>query len=115
MFVDADKRNLYAKVRMDHDLFSLYLLAFLSQCSRVCEGLLLVRYVKNARCLIQVLCGNGGEKLLLLAEGLLKKHIASHSLHEPEGAICVSFRPFGLLSEICLVTVVLFLLALHTK
>ncbi|MCD7458916.1 N-alpha-acetyltransferase 25, NatB auxiliary subunit [Datura stramonium] len=34
-----------------------------------------------------VLCGNGGEKLLLLAEGLLKKHIASHSLHEPEALI----------------------------
>ncbi|XP_049406545.1 N-terminal acetyltransferase B complex auxiliary subunit NAA25 isoform X2 [Solanum stenotomum] len=33
---------------------------------------------------LQVLCSNGGEKLLLLAEGLLKKHIASHSLHEPE-------------------------------
>ncbi|KAI7742863.1 hypothetical protein M8C21_027876 [Ambrosia artemisiifolia] len=33
---------------------------------------------------LQVLCGNGGEKLLQLAEGLLKKHIASHSLHEPE-------------------------------
>ncbi|KAF5954340.1 hypothetical protein HYC85_007196 [Camellia sinensis] len=33
---------------------------------------------------LQVLCGNGGEKLLLLAEGLLKKHIDSHSLHEPE-------------------------------
>ncbi|XP_024023343.1 N-terminal acetyltransferase B complex auxiliary subunit NAA25 [Morus notabilis] len=33
---------------------------------------------------LQVLCGNGGEKLLLLAEGLLKKHVASHSLHEPE-------------------------------
>ncbi|XP_071917307.1 N-terminal acetyltransferase B complex auxiliary subunit NAA25 isoform X3 [Coffea arabica] len=33
---------------------------------------------------LQVFCGNGGEKLLLLAEGLLKKHIASHSLHEPE-------------------------------
>ncbi|KAL4573010.1 hypothetical protein LXL04_019803 [Taraxacum kok-saghyz] len=32
----------------------------------------------------QVFCGNGGEKLLQLAEGLLKKHIASHSLHEPE-------------------------------
>ena len=30
-------------------------------------------------------CGNGGEKLLLLAEGLVKKHVASHSLHEPEG------------------------------
>ncbi|KAL6967768.1 N-alpha-acetyltransferase 25, NatB auxiliary subunit [Sarracenia purpurea var. burkii] len=36
---------------------------------------------------LQVLCGNGGEKLLLLAEGLLKKHIASHSLHEPEALI----------------------------
>ncbi|KAH9662102.1 N-terminal acetyltransferase B complex auxiliary subunit NAA25 [Citrus sinensis] len=35
----------------------------------------------------QVLCGNGGEKLLLLAEGLLKKHVASHSLHEPEALI----------------------------
>ncbi|KAL5580626.1 hypothetical protein UlMin_013068 [Ulmus minor] len=33
---------------------------------------------------LQVLCGNGGEKLLLLAEGLLKKHVGSHSLHEPE-------------------------------
>ncbi|KAF8018754.1 hypothetical protein BT93_H3607 [Corymbia citriodora subsp. variegata] len=33
---------------------------------------------------LQVLCGNGGEKLLLLAEGLLKKHVATHSLHEPE-------------------------------
>lgn len=37
--------------------------------------------------LLQVLCGNGGEKLLLLAEGLIKKHIASHSLHEPEALI----------------------------
>lgn len=33
----------------------------------------------------KVCCGNGGEKLLQLAEGLLKKHISSHSLHEPEG------------------------------
>ncbi|KAG8371530.1 hypothetical protein BUALT_Bualt13G0097500 [Buddleja alternifolia] len=33
---------------------------------------------------LQVCCANGGEKLFLLAEGLLKKHIASHSLHEPE-------------------------------
>ncbi|CAA2953699.1 phagocyte signaling-impaired isoform X1 [Olea europaea subsp. europaea] len=33
---------------------------------------------------LQVCCGNGGEKLLQLAEGLLKKHISSHSLHEPE-------------------------------
>lgn len=32
-----------------------------------------------------MLCGNGGEKLLLLAEGLIKKHVAAHSLHEPEG------------------------------
>ncbi|XVF05817.1 hypothetical protein REPUB_Repub05bG0205700 [Reevesia pubescens] len=36
---------------------------------------------------LQVLCGNGGEKLLLLAEALLKKHVASHSLHEPEALI----------------------------
>lgn len=36
---------------------------------------------------LQVLCGNGGEKLLLLAEGLLKKHVASHSMHEPEALI----------------------------
>ena len=36
---------------------------------------------------LQVHYSDGGEKLLLLAEGLLKKHIASHSLHEPEGAI----------------------------
>ncbi|KAJ7959894.1 Phagocyte signaling-impaired protein [Quillaja saponaria] len=33
---------------------------------------------------LQVFCGNGGEKLLFLAEGLLKKHVASHSLREPE-------------------------------
>lgn len=33
---------------------------------------------------LQVCCGNGEEKLFLLAEGLLKKHIASHGLHEPE-------------------------------
>ncbi|KAF7833806.1 N-terminal acetyltransferase B complex auxiliary subunit NAA25 [Senna tora] len=33
---------------------------------------------------LQVLCGNGGEKLLLLAEGLIKKHVSAHSLHEPE-------------------------------
>ncbi|GMI92020.1 TRANSCURVATA 2, NatB auxiliary subunit [Hibiscus trionum] len=39
---------------------------------------------------LQVLCGNGGEKLLLLAEGLLKKHVASHGLHEPE-ALMVYF------------------------
>lgn len=36
---------------------------------------------------LQVLCGNGGEKLLLLAEGLLKKHDASHSFHEPEALL----------------------------
>ncbi|XP_048420479.1 N-terminal acetyltransferase B complex auxiliary subunit NAA25 isoform X1 [Pyrus x bretschneideri] len=33
---------------------------------------------------LQVFCGNGSEKLLSLAEGLVKKHVASHSLHEPE-------------------------------
>ncbi|ESQ42535.1 hypothetical protein EUTSA_v10012545mg [Eutrema salsugineum] len=33
---------------------------------------------------LQVLCDKSGDKLLLLAEGLLKKHIASHSMHEPE-------------------------------
>ncbi|CAK7351925.1 unnamed protein product [Dovyalis caffra] len=36
---------------------------------------------------LQVFCGNGGEKLSMLAEGLLKKHVASHSLHEPEALI----------------------------
>ncbi|KAK1587124.1 hypothetical protein Q3G72_009766 [Acer saccharum] len=36
---------------------------------------------------LQVLCGNGGDNLLFLAEGLLKKHVASHSLHEPEALI----------------------------
>ncbi|KAF5189246.1 N-alpha-acetyltransferase 25, NatB auxiliary subunit [Thalictrum thalictroides] len=36
---------------------------------------------------LQVLSGTGGEKLLLLAEGLLKKHVASHSLHEPEALL----------------------------
>ncbi|RXI04113.1 hypothetical protein DVH24_038387 [Malus domestica] len=33
---------------------------------------------------LQVFCGNGSEKLLTLAEGLIKKHVTSHSLHEPE-------------------------------
>ncbi|XP_047147821.1 N-terminal acetyltransferase B complex auxiliary subunit NAA25 [Vigna umbellata] len=33
---------------------------------------------------LQVLCGSGEDKLLFLAEGLLKKHVASHSLQEPE-------------------------------
>jgi N-terminal acetyltransferase B complex non-catalytic subunit len=37
-----------------------------------------------------VLCGNGGDKLLVLAEGLLKKHVGSHSLHEPEGDLLIS-------------------------
>ncbi|XP_042485125.1 N-terminal acetyltransferase B complex auxiliary subunit NAA25-like [Macadamia integrifolia] len=36
---------------------------------------------------LQVSCGDGGEKLLGLAEGLLKKHVASHSLHEPEALL----------------------------
>ncbi|XP_043701525.1 N-terminal acetyltransferase B complex auxiliary subunit NAA25 isoform X2 [Telopea speciosissima] len=36
---------------------------------------------------LQVSCGDGGEKLLVLAEGLLKKHVASHSLHEPEALL----------------------------
>ncbi|KAL6003064.1 N-alpha-acetyltransferase 25, NatB auxiliary subunit [Asimina triloba] len=36
---------------------------------------------------LQVLCGEGGDKLLHLAEALLKKHIASHSLHEPEALL----------------------------
>ncbi|KAM7256557.1 hypothetical protein ACFE04_012298 [Oxalis oulophora] len=34
-----------------------------------------------------VLCGNGGDKLLLLAEGLIKKHVAAHSLHDSEALI----------------------------
>ncbi|TVU18876.1 hypothetical protein EJB05_34993 [Eragrostis curvula] len=33
---------------------------------------------------LQVHFSSGGEKLLPLAEALLKKHISSHSLHEPE-------------------------------
>lgn len=33
---------------------------------------------------LQVCSGNGGVKLFQLAEGLLKKHISSHGLHEPE-------------------------------
>lgn len=39
----------------------------------------------------KVCCGNGGEKLFQLAEGLLKKHIASHGLHEPEGLPSLSY------------------------
>ncbi|KAF3553289.1 hypothetical protein F2Q69_00013893 [Brassica cretica] len=44
------------------------------------------KFLLSAVCSIklQVLCDKNGEKLLLLAEGLLK-HIASHSMHEPEG------------------------------
>jgi N-terminal acetyltransferase B complex non-catalytic subunit len=34
---------------------------------------------------LQVHFSSGGVKLLALAEALLKKHINSHSLHEPEG------------------------------
>jgi hypothetical protein len=47
-----------------------------------CLVLLLILF---ALIFLQVFCGNGGEKLAMLAEGLLKKHVASHSLHEPEG------------------------------
>lgn len=50
---------------------------------------------------IQVLCGNGGEKLLLLAEGLLKKHVATHSLHEPEG-ISYGFGKLSAIPWICI-------------
>ncbi|XP_072997534.1 N-terminal acetyltransferase B complex auxiliary subunit NAA25 isoform X1 [Typha latifolia] len=40
---------------------------------------------------LQVLLSSGGDKLLLLAEALLKKHINSHSLHEAEAlAIYIS-------------------------
>ncbi|XP_039128468.1 LOW QUALITY PROTEIN: N-terminal acetyltransferase B complex auxiliary subunit NAA25 [Dioscorea cayenensis subsp. rotundata] len=44
------------------------------------------RFLLWAVCSIQLqaISSNGGDKLLPLAEGLLKKHIASHSLHEPE-------------------------------
>lgn len=42
-------------------------------------------YAFNFEDFLQVLCDKSGEKLLLLAEGLLKKHIAAHSMHEPEG------------------------------
>ncbi|KAK1283393.1 hypothetical protein QJS10_CPB21g01457 [Acorus calamus] len=36
---------------------------------------------------LQVLFSSGGEKLLQLAEALLKKHIVTHSLHEPEALL----------------------------
>ncbi|CAN6469786.1 unnamed protein product [Victoria cruziana] len=36
---------------------------------------------------LQVFCGDGGEKLLQLAEALLRKHIMSHGLHEPEALL----------------------------
>jgi hypothetical protein len=39
---------------------------------------------------------SGGVKLLALAEALLKKHINSHSLHEPEG-ISDFLMPFAIL------------------
>ena len=38
-------------------------------------------------CNLQVHFTSGGVKLLALAEALLKKHINSHSLHEPEGIL----------------------------
>lgn len=45
-------------------------------------------------------CGNGGEKLLVLAEGLVKKHVASHSLHEPEGIHCFfHYKPLPILNS----------------
>jgi hypothetical protein len=48
---------------------------------------------------LQVHFTSGGVKLLALAEALLKKHINSHSLHEPEGisdfnALCDISYPF---------------------
>ncbi|KAF3652347.1 hypothetical protein FXO37_17559 [Capsicum annuum] len=55
-------------------------------CSRrVCRGEYMDLGERFGRTKFQL--SNGGEKLLLLAEGLLKKHIASHSLHEPEAVI----------------------------
>ncbi|XP_078445054.1 tetratricopeptide repeat (TPR)-like superfamily protein isoform X2 [Wolffia australiana] len=36
---------------------------------------------------LQVSCGNAGDKLLALSEGLLKKHLATFSLHEPEALL----------------------------
>lgn len=48
-----------------------------------------------------MLCDNGGEKLLLLAEGLLKKHVASHSLHDPEGAFFFSCFLYFIFSIVC--------------
>lgn len=49
---------------------------------------------------VQVFCGNGGEKLLVLAEGLVKKHVASHSLHEPEGIHCFfHYKPLPILNS----------------
>lgn len=51
------------------------------------------RFLLWAVCSIQLqfYFSSGGEKLLALAEALLKKHISSHSLHEPEAlAIYIS-------------------------
>lgn len=45
---------------------------------------------------LQVHFSSGGVKLLALAEALLKKHINSHSLHEPEG-ISDFLMPFAIL------------------
>lgn len=36
---------------------------------------------------LQVLCTGAGDKLLSLAEALIKKHISTHSLHEPEALL----------------------------
>ncbi|CAD5162973.1 unnamed protein product [Musa acuminata subsp. malaccensis] len=36
---------------------------------------------------LQVVCNSSGHKLLQLAEALLKKHMASHSLHEPDALV----------------------------
>ncbi|WOL16310.1 hypothetical protein Cni_G25097 [Canna indica] len=36
---------------------------------------------------LQVLCSGSGQKLLQLAEALIKKHMASHSLHEQEALV----------------------------
>ena len=50
-----------------------------------CVLYVLLCYIWLSCCPWQAYFSSGGEKLLALSEALLKKHISSHSLHEPEG------------------------------
>ncbi|KAG8494892.1 hypothetical protein CXB51_012353 [Gossypium anomalum] len=80
--VGEERFLLWAVCSIQLQIRSNLLMVALAQQSDLVSGLKMLQPFCK-----EVLCGNGGEKLLLLAEGLLKKHVASHGLHEPEALI----------------------------